>query len=141
MPFTAGKVAYLRSQSLGRPATIGGAGFPHCAPVKFTYNAGLGTIDITGREPTGSSKYRDTQANGRVTLIVDDIPPCSPFALRGLEIRAEADALSPADGPGGAELIRIHPVRIVARGIDAGWGARAVGRTVGATLAHEGGQR
>ncbi|WP_405097761.1 hypothetical protein [Micromonospora sp. NBC_01412] len=86
MPFTAGEVAYLRSQSLGRLATIGGAGFPHC-------------------------------------------------------VRAEADALAPADGPGGAELIRIHPVRIVAGGIDAGWGARAVGRTVGATLAHEGGQR
>jgi 3-oxoacyl-[acyl-carrier protein] reductase len=68
MPFTAGEVAYLRSQSLGRLATIG---------------AGLGTIDITGRELSGSRKYRDIQSNGRVAFIVDDIPPCSPSAFRG----------------------------------------------------------
>jgi PPOX class F420-dependent enzyme/OxyR family protein len=149
MPFTAGEIAYLRSQPLGRLATIGSAGFPHCVPVRFTYNAVLGTIDVTGRRLSSSRKYRDVRSNGRVAFIVDDIPPGSPPMPRGLEIRGNAEALPPAARSGApdsaAELIRIHPVRIIAWGIDAGWEAGAVGRTVagrrrtGATSVHMGG--
>ncbi|KUL39467.1 PPOX class F420-dependent oxidoreductase [Actinoplanes awajinensis] len=127
MLFTAGEVAYLRTQPLGRLATTGGAGHPHCVPVRFTYNADRDTIDITGRQLSGSRKYRDVRADGRVAFVVDDITSDSPPAFRGLEIRGEAEAL-PAAGGAGTELIRIHPVRIVAWGIDAGWEAGAAGR-------------
>ncbi|SCF39241.1 pyridoxamine 5'-phosphate oxidase family protein [Micromonospora matsumotoense] len=140
MLFTAGEVTYLRTQSLGRLATIGGTGYPHCVPVRFTYNADWDTIDITGRGLGSSRKYRDVRANGRVAFVVDDITPDSPPAFRGLEIRGEAEALPPAGGTG-VDLIRIHPIRIIAWGIDSGWESGAVGRTVGGTLADRGARR
>jgi pyridoxamine 5'-phosphate oxidase family protein len=140
MLFTAGEVAYLRTQPLGRLATSGGTGQPHCVPVRFTYNADRDTIDITGRDLSASRKYREIRANSRVAFVVDDITAGSPPAFRGLEIRGEAEAL-PATGGAGTELIRIRPVRIVAWGIDAGWESGTVGRTVGAALAGKEGRR
>ena len=46
--FTRDEVVYLRSARLGHLATFGRDGTPHGAPVGFSYNAGLGTVDVGG---------------------------------------------------------------------------------------------
>ncbi|MDG6101798.1 PPOX class F420-dependent oxidoreductase [Dactylosporangium aurantiacum] len=125
MSFTAKEVQYLRSQQLGRLATVGADGTPHNVPVGYRYNADLGTIDITGRDLRRSRKYRDVQAGSRVAFIVDDLPSTAPIVARGLEVRGTAEALT-----GDEDLIRVRPVRIVTWGIEADWQAGPTGRTV-----------
>ena len=46
--FSSAEVNYLRSQILGRLATVGPDGRPHVVPVGFRYNPDLDTIDIGG---------------------------------------------------------------------------------------------
>ncbi|GAA2613534.1 hypothetical protein GCM10010399_50490 [Dactylosporangium fulvum] len=65
MVFTAGELAYLASQRLGRLATIGPSG-PRNNPVGYAYNAAEQSIDIFGWEMAGSRKYRNIQRDGRV---------------------------------------------------------------------------
>ena len=66
-----------------------------------------------------SQKFRNVRANGRVAFVVDDIASVTPWRVRGIEIRGHAEAL--ADQPAkesSDEIIRIHPRRIIAWGID-----------------------
>ena len=48
--FTNEEIEYLKSQLLGRLATVGPDGQPHVVPVSFRYNAQLVTIDIGGHD-------------------------------------------------------------------------------------------
>jgi len=66
--FTDAERQYLNQQPLGRLATIGPEGGPQTRPVGFTFNAGLDTIDIGGRNMAASRKYRNVQADSRVSL-------------------------------------------------------------------------
>jgi len=42
---------------------------------------------------------RDVQANAQVALVIDDLVSPDPWAVRGLEIRGTAVALSDVDPP------------------------------------------
>ncbi len=60
--FTGGEIEYLSSGRLGRLATVGRDGTPHVAPVGFSYNAELGTVDVGGRDmayTTRKFKFRE----------------------------------------------------------------------------------
>ena len=105
--------AYLESQTLGRLATVDSDGLPHVAPVGFTYNEALDTIDIAGFAMSSTAKFRHVRRRGVAAIVVDDVLP--PWRPRGVEIRGRADALEHAPG---AEtgLIRIHPDRVHAWG-------------------------
>ncbi len=109
--FTEDEIDYLRSGLLGRLATVGRDGTPHVAPVGFSYNAELDTIDVGGHDMANTKKFRDVARSGRAALVADDVQP--PWQPRGIEIRGWAEAL---DRP--RHLIRIHPERVVAWGID-----------------------
>ena len=122
--FSREEIEYLRSGTLGRLATVGRDGTPHVAPVGFSHNADLGTIDVGGRDMANTKKYRDVDRSGRAALVVDDVLP--PWRPRGIEVRGRAEAVG---GP--RPLIRIHPERIVSWGIDA-HGHRPNGRPDGA---------
>lgn len=119
--FTAQEIEYLRSQRLGRLATLSAMGEPHVVPVGFRYNAELDTIDIGGHNIGKSKKFRDLARDGRVAFVVDDVLP--PWKPRGVEVRGLAEVL----GEGGKqimqdfddELIRITPKHIVSWGIEA----------------------
>ncbi|HEX8995816.1 MAG TPA: PPOX class F420-dependent oxidoreductase [Ktedonobacterales bacterium] len=118
--FSEAEIAYLRSQKLGRLATVNDAGAPHVVPVGFRYNAETDTIDIGGHGFGGSKKLRDARAHPTVAFVVDDVLP--PWQVRGIEVRGRAEALESGgkairDGFDD-ELIRIHPTRIVAWGIE-----------------------
>ena len=119
--FTDEEIEFLKSQLLGRLATVSPDGQPHVVPVGFQYNAELGTIDIGGHDFARRKKYREVQRNPRVAFLVDDLASVNPWRVRGLEVRGEAEVLTSggeALGPGFApEMFRLRARRIVSWGI------------------------
>ena len=120
--FTPQEIEYLHSQRLGRLATVDPHGQPQNAPVGFRYNPATDTLDIGGRFMSASKKYRNVQANPRVSFVVDDVLP--PWKVRGIEVRGSAAAL-----PSGSRaifgdlypddaLLRITPERIIVWGLE-----------------------
>jgi pyridoxamine 5'-phosphate oxidase family protein len=118
--FTDAEQSYLDSQPLGRLATLGPDGAPQTRPVGYTYNRDLNTIDIGGHNLAVSRKYRNIQADNRVSFVIDDLASTTPWSPRGIEIRGTAEILiaDPLRPGFTADLIRIHPVRVLAWGLD-----------------------
>jgi pyridoxamine 5'-phosphate oxidase family protein len=131
--FTAAEVEYLTTQRLGRLATVGADGRPHVVPVSFRYNPDLDSIDVGGHNFATRKKYRDVQANPWAAIVVDDLASTDPWRPRMLEIRGRVEVLPDGGatlGPGFDDaMIRIHPVRIAAFGLDPDQ-PRTVARTV-----------
>jgi pyridoxamine 5'-phosphate oxidase family protein len=118
--FTDDELAYLRSQRLGRLATVRPDGTVQNNPVGFGYNEKLQTIDIGGRNMTASRKFRNVAAGSKVAFVVDDIASVNPWRVRCLEIRGDAEVITePADSTANAPgpIIRIRPDRILSFGI------------------------
>ena len=122
--FTPGEISYLQSQRLGRIATVGADGQPHVVPVGFRYNPELDTVDIGCHGFAGRKKFRDVRQNPRVAFVVDDVVSVTPWQVRGIEIRGEAEILE----TGGqsvmpffdAEMFRIRALRVVSWGLETG---------------------
>jgi pyridoxamine 5'-phosphate oxidase family protein len=140
MVFTDAEIEYLRSQRLGRLATLAPDGTLQNSPVGFSVDGAAGVIEIHGRDLANTRKFHNVAANGKVAFVVDDIVSFDPWNVRCLEIRGVAEALNDSSPPSAqmsAAVIRIHPRRII------GWGMGPDGdqgskRTVGATASHEG---
>jgi pyridoxamine 5'-phosphate oxidase family protein len=120
--FTEAEIAYLQSQRLGRLATVGPDGQPHVVPVGFRYNPEHDTIDIGGHDFAKRKKWRDAQRNPRVAFVVDDLASVSPWRVRGIEIRGQAEVLTEGGqtmGPGfDPQMFRIRPARLVSWGLE-----------------------
>ena len=118
--FTPAEIEYLQGQRLGRLATVNASGEPHVVPTGFRYNAELDTIDIGGHNLGKSKKFRDVAHTGRAAFVVDDVLP--PWQARGVEVRGRAEVFEEGgekvNSDFDAELIRLHPTRIVGWGID-----------------------
>ena len=133
MAFTEDEVVYLRSQRLGRLATVAADGSLQNNPVSFVVDEANGVIDIGGRNMGGTRKFRNVAANGQVAFVVDDIASVDPWVVRCVEIRGSAEALT-GQAPHSAwmspEIIRIRPQRIISWGLgpEGNQGSR---RTVG----------
>jgi pyridoxamine 5'-phosphate oxidase family protein len=124
--FTKDEIEYLRSGILGRLATVGPDRIPHVAPVgMISYNPRLDTMDIRGHDLANTKKFRDIARSGRAALVVDDLASTKPWRPRGIEVRGSAEAIENPE-----PVIRIHPHRIVAWGIDTG-GFERNSRSVG----------
>ncbi|HXR42138.1 MAG TPA: PPOX class F420-dependent oxidoreductase [Acidothermaceae bacterium] len=119
---TAAQIDYLSSQRLGRIATAGADHKPHVVPTSFRYNADLQTIDVGGMHVATTKKYRDVQANGFASIVVDDLVSVDPWRPRMLEIRGRAEAVPSGGaglGPGfGEAFIRIYPEKVNSYGIE-----------------------
>jgi pyridoxamine 5'-phosphate oxidase family protein len=133
MTFTANEIEYLKSQPLGRLATVGPGGRPHIVPVGVFYDPETQTIVIGGHAGTdmaASKKFRDAERHLDVAFAVDDLASVDPWTPRGIEIRGRAETHTTggeeigerigANMPFDSAWIRIHPRRILARGIDTG---------------------
>lgn len=128
MTLTEAEQRFLSAQHHGRLATIARDGIPQVKPVGFSYNPGLGTIDIAGMNMARSAKYKNVQANPNVAFVADDVPAPEDGAagVRFLEIRGVAETLTAPAGPGqpdetghlAPEIIRIHPRRVLAYNVD-----------------------
>ena len=114
MVFTDSELAYLAGQRLGRLATARHDGTLQVSPVGFSYNQETSTIDIGGYRLERSQKFRNIADNGHAAFVVDDLVSVSPWRVRCVEIRGDAEALTTPDGP----LIRLHPTRVISFGID-----------------------
>jgi pyridoxamine 5'-phosphate oxidase family protein len=118
--FTPAEIEYLKSQRLGRLATVNSKGEPHVVPVGFRYNPEFDAIDIGGRNIAPTKKYRDAVRQGRAAFVVDDVLP--PWKPRGIEIRGRAEVF-PTGGQEivssfSPEIIRVYPTKIISWGID-----------------------
>ncbi len=131
--FTSAEIVYLRSQRLGRLATVGANRQPHVVPVAFRYNPELDAIDIGGHDFGARKKFRDVQGNPRVAFVVDDVASTRPWVARGIEMRGIAEVRATGSEQimrGFApQMFRIRPRRIVSWGIE-GEGFAAHARSV-----------
>jgi pyridoxamine 5'-phosphate oxidase family protein len=118
--FTPQEQEYLKSQRLGRMATIDAKADLHVVPVGFRYNADEDTIDIGGHNIAATKKYRDALRHGRIAFVVDDVLP--PWKPRFVEVRGTVAAL--AEGGQAInqgfrpEILRLTPTYIVSIGIN-----------------------
>jgi pyridoxamine 5'-phosphate oxidase family protein len=120
--FTKAEIDYLAGQRLGRIATVGADGQPHVVPTSFRYNPAEDAINVGGLRMSQTKKVRDVRHAGRASIVVDDVLP--PWQPRMIEIRGTAEVL-PSGGKAFGEnfedtIVRIHPARIIAFGIDSG---------------------
>lgn len=101
MALTEAELDFLRSQRIGRLATVGPTGAPHVMPVMYRVeDDGTLTFDADG------IKLRNLTAEPRVALVVDAMGP-----KRGLAIQGTAAVVGP-------ERARLTPSRSFAWGLD-----------------------
>jgi pyridoxamine 5'-phosphate oxidase family protein len=118
-PYTAAEFDFLQARSLGRMATVGPDGAPHNHPVAYWFNETTGTVDIGGPALRESRKYRNLEADGRISFVVDDVAdhPLNEFGQRGhgIEIRGVVDLVDDEPLMFGftRDRIRIHARRVI----------------------------
>ncbi|WP_007515660.1 PPOX class F420-dependent oxidoreductase [Pseudofrankia saprophytica] len=147
MIFTEAERRYLTTHPLGRLATVGPRGAPHVHPVALWVDLDAGTIDIGGPALSRSQKFRNVQADPRISLIVDDqatpeesVGPGGQTG-RGLEIRGSVEILVAGEPPMtgfGNDVLRVHPHKIISWNVD---GPGYTTRTVSAAAAETGRRR
>jgi pyridoxamine 5'-phosphate oxidase family protein len=104
----------LGERRLGRLATADADGRPHVVPVGWSYNADLGTIDISGRSFAGTKKFRNAHANPHAAFVVDDVLP--PWRPRCVTVQGSAETRDASEE--GQAMIRIRPSKIISWGLD-----------------------
>ncbi|MET9224136.1 PPOX class F420-dependent oxidoreductase [Streptomyces sp. NPDC088197] len=117
---TEAELRYLRTQRLGRLATVDAQGRPQANPVGYFLRPD-GTVDIGGYTMGATKKWRNVAANHYVSLVVDDIAGTDPWTVRGVEIRGTAEQVVGPHDLGAQmsdELIRIHPYSIIGWGLE-----------------------
>lgn len=118
--FSEAERAYLKSQRLGRMATVDATGQPQANPVGF-FPQDDGTILVGGYALGTTKKWRNLQKNPKVSLVVDDVVSERPWKVRGVDIRGVAELLTGPHELGphfSEELIRIRPRRIHSWGLE-----------------------
>lgn len=126
MAFTDAEVAYLRTQSLARLATLAPDGQPDAVPVAFEFDGACFWVGGPGASFLRTRKVRNIVAgNAKVALIVDDLVSMEPFIARGVRVYGLADP--PVErvgmvGPG--SYVRIRPT--------VSWSWNLAGEPVGA---------
>jgi pyridoxamine 5'-phosphate oxidase family protein len=96
--FSVQELEYLLGERrLGRLATADADGRPHVVPVGWSYNAELGTIDVSGHAFASTKKFRNARDNPHAAFVVDDVLP--PWRPRGVTVQGAAETI---DGGGTA---------------------------------------
>jgi len=94
MVFSTSELEFLRSQRIGRFATVSPSGWPHVVPVMYAVDDdGALEFDVDG------VKLRNIQAESRAAVVVDAMGP-----KRGVAIQGHARLIAP-------ERARLEPVR------------------------------
>ena len=94
MVFTPSELEFLRSQRIGRFATVSPSGWPHVMPVMYSVDdEGALEFDVDG------VKLQNIQAEPRAAMVVDAMGP-----RRGVAIQGQATLIAP-------ERARLDPVR------------------------------
>ena len=94
MIFSPAELEFLRSQRIGRLATVGPTGWPHAMPVMYSLtDSGAFEFDADG------VKLRNLTAEPRAALVVDASGP-----KRGVSVQGRAEVI-------GKERARLTPER------------------------------
>ena len=94
MVFSPAELEFLRSQRIGRFATVGPSGWPQVTPVMYTVDdEGALEFDVDG------VKLRNVTSEPRAAMVVDAMGP-----KRGVAIQGHARLIAP-------ERARLEPVR------------------------------
>ena len=94
MVLTDAELEFLRSQRIGRFATVGPSGWPHVAPVMYAVDdSGALEFDVDG------VKLRNLTAEPRAAMVVDAMGP-----KRGVAMQGRVELVAP-------ERARLVPVR------------------------------
>jgi pyridoxamine 5'-phosphate oxidase family protein len=108
MAFTEEEIAYLRSQRLGRIATVAPDGQPDVAPVGFEFDGTY--LYVGGIDPVRTRKFRNVAAgNNKVAFVVDDLVSTDPWTPRFLRIYGTAELIEREGQFGPAPYMRITP--------------------------------
>jgi pyridoxamine 5'-phosphate oxidase family protein len=125
--FTDTEREYLVSHPLGRLASSGPDGAPQINPVAFQLSVDGESIEIGGPDLRSSQKFRNIEADPRVSFVVDDLatPEETVGAHgqrgRGVEIRGRAETVTverPMMDGFSHDLIRIRGDRIISWNIE-----------------------
>ena len=108
MSFSEEEVAYLRSQRLGRVATVSSEGQPDVVPVGFEFD---GThIYVGGFAPEKTRRARNVRmGNAKVAFVVDDLVSTTPWIPRYLRIYGTAELVERQGRFGSGPYLRITP--------------------------------
>jgi pyridoxamine 5'-phosphate oxidase family protein len=83
--FTDPELEFLRSQRIGRFATVGPSGWPHVVPVMYALSeSGAFEFDVDG------VKLRNLTAEPRAAFVIDAMGP-----KRGVVVQGRAELISP----------------------------------------------
>ncbi len=94
MVLSPAELEFLRSQRIGRFATVGPSGWPHVAPVMYAVDdEGALEFDVDG------VKLRNLKSEPRAAIVVDAMGP-----KRGVAVQGRAELMSP-------ERARLIPIR------------------------------
>jgi pyridoxamine 5'-phosphate oxidase family protein len=94
MVLTDAELEFLRSQRIGRFATVGPSGWPHVAPVMYAVDdSGALEFDVDG------VKLRNLTSEPRAAMVVDAMGP-----KRGVAMQGRVELVAP-------ERARLLPVR------------------------------
>lgn len=108
MSFSEAEIAYLRSQPLGRLATVSGDGQPDAVPVGFEYDGTY--LYIGGIDPVRTRKYRNVRdGQTKVAFVVDDLVSTRPWVPRYLRIYGEAELVERDGQFGTSPYLQITP--------------------------------
>jgi pyridoxamine 5'-phosphate oxidase family protein len=78
MLFSPSELEFLRSQRIGRFASVGPSGWPHVVPVMYAVDdGGALEFDVDG------VKLRNIQAEPRAAIVVDAMGPKRGVAIQG----------------------------------------------------------
>ena len=85
MIFSPNELEFLRSQRIGRLATVGPSGWPHVVPVMYTVDDdGALEFDVDG------VKLRNLTSEPRAAMVVDAMGP-----KRGVSMQGRAELVGP----------------------------------------------
>lgn len=101
------EIAYLKSQRLARIVTASEELQPDVAPVGFDFDGTY--FYVGGINLPKTLKYKNTQNNPKVSLVIDNLESINPWRPRGIRIHGIADLTTREGYVGAATYIRIKP--------------------------------
>lgn len=113
MSFTEEELAYLRSQGVGRLATVSPDGQPDVVPVAVEFDGTYFWVGGNGASVLATRKFRNVAAGGpgsKVALEFDDMVSFQPFIARAIRVYGLAEQPFERTGMvGPGTFIRITP--------------------------------
>jgi len=107
--FTEKELAYLKSQPLGRLATVSPDGQPDNSPVGFEFEEEVFYVG-SHYDMAKTRKYKNVHdGNAQVALVVDDLESTDPWVPRGIRVFGIADLVEREGRFGSGVFMRITP--------------------------------